>query len=70
MGCTSCGKTVTTNGVRYCRCGTCCCCHLGWICPDGKFWWRKAGTGGHRQPYAVGQSHGGTSTPCNAETWH
>lgn len=68
----SCAKTVEKNGVRYCICGACCCCHIyggyaGSICPDGKYWWKKMEPGSkkYREKWVAGQSHGGSHTPCN-----
>jgi len=38
-GCETCNKS--SDGRRYCDCGSCCCCHIGWICPkerDSDVW--------------------------------
>lgn len=66
MPCSKCQQSVTCpqiSGcrVRYCVCGLCNHCHLGGICPDGNFWYKKAKKNATaiRAPYTSGQSHGG-----------
>ena len=69
MPCRNCKKQCG-QGHRIAYCVCCCCnlCHHGWICPDGKHWWRKLNM--HvpikyqsRRVFKPGQSHGGLSCP-------
>ena len=74
----ACKKTVQKDGVRYCVCGACCCCHCykgfaGGICPDGKHWWNKLKLNKtiYRKKWLPTQSHGGHGwTPCNNGAKH
>ena len=66
-GCSKkCGRTVESGNkcgcrVRYCYCGACNHCHVGGICPDGKFNYSQKieGKPDSRKPFIPGQSHGG-----------
>jgi hypothetical protein len=75
MPCPCCGRSVLGDSVcrvRYCYCRACNHCHVGGICPCGKFWYVQKidGKRDSRKPFIPGQSDGGSGwvphcDPCN-----
>ena len=68
MPCTRCGKKVINSSrlrVRYCVCGECNHCHVGYVSHSnalyGRHWWKKKTKGIQREPLVCHpcQSHGG-----------